>query len=123
MPKKKKQSKPKKPNTKKQNTKKSNTKKSKRDKPSKSKSGAKKPLVGKKPGVVVQAKPTMGKTVKTQVEFEEMHALGAQARVSGVAVVACWFTDSGGTDKCVELPASVCSDRGGRAEDPPCPNC
>jgi len=113
MPKKKKQSKPKKPNT----------KKPKRDKPSKSKSGAKKRLVAKKPGVVVLAKPTMGKTVKTQAEFEEMHALGAQARVSGVAVVACWFTDSGGTDQCVELPADVCSTRGGRPEDPPCPNC
>ena len=112
MPKKKKQSKAKKPNT----------KKPKRDKPSKSKSGAKKHLIAKKPGVV-QAKPTMGKNIKTQAQFEEMHALGAQARVSGVAVVACWFTDSGGTDKCVELPADVCSSRGGRPEDPPCPNC
>jgi hypothetical protein len=93
-------------------------KRSKRAKASKRRGGSKKPRVSKKTEVLKK-----GKVVKTEQEFQELRGLAAKSKNEGVAIVACWFSDSGGTDKCIELPEDVCKNRGGTPDDPPCPNC
>lgn len=102
-------------------------KKRKRSKPIKSSKRAKagkRSKASKKPRVATKTEVARkGYAVKTHEEFQELHNLATSARLSGVPIVACWFTDAGGTDKCIELPEDVCKSRGGQPDDPPCPNC
>jgi len=60
--------------------------------------------------------------VKDQHEIRNLTATSNQIENQKAEIGACWFTDSGGADQCVQLPEDVCKSRGGVWTPGPCPN-
>ncbi len=60
--------------------------------------------------------------MKDHSELRELMALSIQPETQRSEIGACWFTDSGGADQCVQLPEDVCKSRGGVWTPGPCPN-
>jgi hypothetical protein len=55
-------------------------------------------------------------------EVEEVRAIAAKAAASGIEATACFLSDTGGQQHCINLPSDVCTRRGGISLPTPCPN-
>jgi hypothetical protein len=55
-------------------------------------------------------------------EMEEVRALAAKATAERVQSTACFLSDTGGQQHCIDLPSDVCTRRGGISLPTPCPN-
>jgi hypothetical protein len=58
----------------------------------------------------------------TTAEFSELQTLSAQNDDTVTPSTGCWISDSGGQQHCVNLPADVCTRKGGIAVPIKCPN-
>lgn len=83
----------------------------------------KKAVSGKKKRTATKiASPKTRFRLKSDSELLDLRALSAQASDQRAEIGACWFSDSGGADQCVQLPEDVCKSRGGVWTPGPCPN-
>jgi hypothetical protein len=55
-------------------------------------------------------------------EVEEVRELAAKAAAGGEESTACFLSDTGGQQHCINLPPNVCTRRGGISLPTPCPN-
>lgn len=55
-------------------------------------------------------------------EIERLKGLSANMATYGSQPTACWISDSGGQQHCMNLPPDVCAREGGISVPTPCPN-
>jgi hypothetical protein len=55
-------------------------------------------------------------------EMEEIRTLSAQTTAAGTASTACFISDTGGEQHCINLPPDVCTGKGGISLPTRCPN-
>jgi hypothetical protein len=91
--------------------------------------GPKKAAAKKSAGskTTISIHPRLGKATLSLKKFapEEMgtiKSLSAHTTATGVASTGCWISDAGAEQRCINLPADVCTRHGGISVPTRCPN-